>query len=75
MVRARSVLFVSCASAENLNEISIHEGIRVAKPVALRAQSPANKIDDVKFLSRRGAQNASLSNRITYRVRSVKKLE
>lgn len=48
----RSVPFVSCASAENLNEISIHEGIRVAKPVALRAQSSASKIDDVKFLSR-----------------------
>jgi len=51
----RSKLFVSRATVENLNEISIHGGIRVAKTVTLRVWSSTSKIDGVEFLSHRSA--------------------
>lgn len=53
--RCASEPFVLLATAENLNEISIHRGIGVAKRVTLRMQSSTSKIDAVEFLSHRTA--------------------
>lgn len=66
MVKAQCAVCIVRECGEFEWNFDTRRNSRVAKPMALRAQSSASKIDDVKFLSRCRATECNLFKRIMY---------